>query len=191
MQSPRQISEICFSESRKEWRHNQTTSDKPHYYLYMGTVSVDLGRTWSLLFSYTFSPSLNSPILHTSTSYQFLRFYSATILDMASSSTEEGAGVAPQNKGSWTSFLKVRQATIITATELQANFYIVHRKLQWRSLVFDCPSLYPRCYLPHRVLFVLGRTSFNLGCTSCREGSSKKSFTSTQVVPKYAEATIL
>ena len=30
---------------------------------------------------------------------------------MSGSSKDEGAGVAPQNKGSWATFLKVRQAS--------------------------------------------------------------------------------
>ena len=35
-------------------------------------------------------------------------------LNMSASSKDEGAGVAPQNKGSWATFLKVRQASLVS-----------------------------------------------------------------------------
>lgn len=111
---------------------------------------------------------------------------------MSSSKQEEGAGVAPQNKGSWSSFLKVfcLKSNDHTAS-IETDRLLVDSIIQWRSLDFDCSSLYPRDHLFGRVFGLLDRASFHFCCTSLRARSSEACIAGTEVVSQCIEATVL
>ena len=76
---------------------------------------------------------------------------------MSGSSKDEGAGVAPQNKGSWATFLKVRQASWFEMTEIVSKLIatIVDSIVQWRPLFYDSSPFHPGHHFPYRVLCLL------------------------------------
>ncbi len=67
---------------------------------------------------------------------------------------------------------------------------IVNRLFQWRPLLHDRSSLYPRHNIPYRVLCLLDRTSTHLRCASVRARPRKACPISLEVVPYYTEAVI-
>ena len=73
---------------------------------------------------------------------------------MSSSSKGESDGIAPQNKGSWATFLKVRNLSKPGSTA-SLIITLVDSILQWRPLINHSSPIHPRHYIPHRVLGIL------------------------------------
>lgn len=110
---------------------------------------------------------------------------------MSLHSKDEGAGVAPQNKGSWSTFLKVSRPTITHGLDRTLPVALVVNSIfQWRPLVIDCSSLHFGHHVPHRILGVLDRASLHLRCASVRAGSGQTGAVGTKMVLDHLEAAI-
>ena len=74
---------------------------------------------------------------------------------MSGSQNDEGAAMSPQNKGSWTTFLKVRKPRGCNDRTVSLIATIVDSIIQWRPLLYDSSSFHPGHHFPYRILCLL------------------------------------
>ena len=109
---------------------------------------------------------------------------------MSGSSKDEGAGVSPQNKGSWATFVKVRKPRGCNDSSMLLIATLVDSIIQWRPLFYDSPPFHPRHHFPHRVLGLLDRTSIYIRCASFRTRPCKAGSVGLEMVFDYVEVII-
>ena len=119
----------------------------PYEYIYFLTKAESFPSSQLLLISLSLSFSLSELTLSHSLSLPST---------MSSSSKSEGEGVAPQNKGSWSTFLRVRNRPPRKEAPTESLMEsLVDSIFQWRSLIHDCSSLHTRHHVPHRIFGIL------------------------------------
>ena len=115
------------------------------------------------------------------------------------SSTEEGAAVPPQNRGSWSSFLRVRTTfEVLTFSTGDGRWVdgsheddLVDYQFLRRPLVPYGAAIHSLIDVSDRVLVILGRTSLALGCARTGDGPCQEGASGAQVVLEHLETAIL